>query len=231
MPLLAADDALDDDESLPSLRTLFATNRWFFIGFAIYLMLGSIGLLLLNHGDLLLWMNARRTPFWDTFFRYGTRLGEEFAFLIALLLLLRRYPRQALFIPLLGLTIMVSSWLAKRVFQQARPSEFYKLLNRLEELQFIDGVHAVKGYTSFPSGHTMAAFGLWTFVALTVVNKRWAGMSLFFLATVVALSRIYLIQHFLRDVYVGAILGVVVGVLGYVASLWWERGHPARFRG
>ncbi|MBS1563115.1 MAG: phosphatase PAP2 family protein, partial [Bacteroidetes bacterium] len=67
---------------------------------------------------------------------------------------------------------------------------------------------------SFPSGHTTSAFALATILALHATKKGW-GVFFLLLAVGVAYSRIYLGQHFLPDVTMGAILGTVSGLLVY----------------
>jgi membrane-associated phospholipid phosphatase len=67
---------------------------------------------------------------------------------------------------------------------------------------------------SFPSGHTAQVFFL-----LGVLNNYLNpgiifGTLLYFLAILVAFSRVYIGQHYPRDVLAGAILGSVFGILG-----------------
>jgi undecaprenyl-diphosphatase len=61
---------------------------------------------------------------------------------------------------------------------------------------------------SFPSGHTMTAFSI--ALVLSYFYPALQG-PLFFLAVSIALSRIVLGMHFLSDVLVGMVLGVVLG--------------------
>ena len=68
--------------------------------------------------------------------------------------------------------------------------------------------------SSFPSSHAANAFALaW------VLGARWRrAIPVFFaLALLVAFSRMYLNRHFLSDVVVGALIGVV---LSWVAARW-----------
>ena len=61
----------------------------------------------------------------------------------------------------------------------------------------------------------MTAFFVGGFLAL-VLKQRWTGLLLFLYALLVAISRNYLSQHFLEDIYVGSIIGVVITVV-----CWW----------
>jgi len=53
---------------------------------------------------------------------------------------------------------------------------------------------------------------LFFFLILLIENKALKSLC-FFTAVLVGLSRIYLIQHFARDVYVGSLFGVIAVVL------------------
>ena len=59
----------------------------------------------------------------------------------------------------------------------------------------------------------MSAFAIFTLVALLIKNKKGGALVLFILAIIVGLSRIYLVQHFLKDVYLGGIMGVLIAFL------------------
>ena len=67
---------------------------------------------------------------------------------------------------------------------------------------------------SFPSGHTMTAFAVAVSLSLFYPSVT-AG--LLFCAFSIAASRILLGMHFLSDVMAGAIIGGLIGFLGYAA--------------
>ena len=73
-------------------------------------------------------------------------------------------------------------------------------------------VSVYKEYYSFPSGHSMLAFSVMSMFASFSKRKIW-GILFFLIAFCAAFSRIYLLQHFYVDTYVGAILGVGITVL------------------
>ncbi len=81
-------------------------------------------------------------------------------------------------------------------------------------LNFIDGV-SKSGYSSFPSGHTATAFAIATVLVLTMKNKNWQLLILS-AAVLVGYSRVYLAQHFLIDVTIGALLGCISGLLSFL---------------
>ena len=61
---------------------------------------------------------------------------------------------------------------------------------------------------SFPSGHATTAFAAAAAVAVLIPRLRWPALAL---ASLVALSRVYLGVHFVLDVVVGALLGSLIG--------------------
>jgi membrane-associated phospholipid phosphatase len=66
-------------------------------------------------------------------------------------------------------------------------------------------------YTSFPSGHTITAFSLASFLSSVYRDKPWVGIFSYAVATGVGLSRIYDDQHWSSDVFIGAALGYAIG--------------------
>lgn len=64
-------------------------------------------------------------------------------------------------------------------------------------------------YYSFPSGHTTASFA---FVGVALLRCRpITFLSILLLASLIAFSRVYLRVHYLTDVIVGVLLGLVCG--------------------
>ena len=214
-------------QPLPLNRFLY-DNRYFFGPFLLFLLTGAGLLLTMETGDLVFFFSDRRTGWLNGFFRFVTRLGEELPFILAIAgLLLVRY-RFALAIPLLGFTVGLVSYLMKTYFDHPRPYAFIEGLNQLERLCVVDGVPVHTGNTSFPSGHTMAAFALYAFLAFLFPRRPWVGLLSFLIALLVGLSRVYLVQHFLKDVYLGAVVGVALAVVVYFLQSRWRGGRLDR---
>lgn len=178
---------------------------------AAYFLIFGILLVLTAHGDVVLWLNERHTPFWDTFFKYCTYLGDGALLgVLGLILLLTNYYRFLTFMIAVALqTVFVhvfKQWLSAG---EPRPKTFFA--DQIDTLNFVEGV-TVRGYDSFPSGHTASGFVLFFFLILLIKNKA-LKLLCFIIAVLVGLSRIYLIQHFMRDVYVGSLFGVLAVVL------------------
>jgi membrane-associated phospholipid phosphatase len=65
-------------------------------------------------------------------------------------------------------------------------------------------------YDSFPSGHTISAWGLATVIAENY-KSFWVQLACYGLATGVGLSRLTEDAHWLSDVFIGAVLGYAIG--------------------
>lgn len=79
------------------------------------------------------------------------------------------------------------------------------------------GLDVEKSY-GVPSGHTQAATAFYLFIAGWLRQKWMWALAIFMVATM-GISRIYLGVHFIHDVVVGLLLGLLV-LLGYV--LWQQ---------
>ncbi|HKK77388.1 MAG TPA: phosphatase PAP2 family protein [Saprospiraceae bacterium] len=190
-------------------------NRIFTVLFLLWLITVVFLLVLYPKGHWVLQFSQNRSPFWDGFFFYGTKLGEEWAIIGAAVLLCFVRFRAAIILPLLGLAVMITSSLTKKLFHHPRPLRVFTDQGMADLLTFVEGVDVHSGPTSFPSGHTMAGFALYTFLALNISPKNWTGILFFLLAMTVGLSRVYLVQHFLEDVYLGSVIGVVLALYFY----------------
>lgn len=179
----------------------------------------AVGYLLsrLSIADDLASFNALRGTWTDGLFIYGTLLGEAYGYVLAFLLLLLWQRRDAIWIGWTALAVAVVSQIAKWLFREPRPGAYADEAWFRDGVTLVEGVRPLTGMTSFPSGHTMAAFALVTIlVYLLPSRKRW-WLPLWLLAVAVGISRMYLVMHFLKDVLLGSILGVAVA--GGVALL------------
>ncbi len=208
---------------------LLRDNILFFTCFAIFLVVGAILLLQIRLGDEIFFFSDHRTEVGNVFFKFFTRMGEGILFaLVALIFLFIRY-RTAMFVPLLGIAVMLVSAITKQTFAHPRPWRYFQELGISDQLNLVPGVKIHSGLTSFPSGHAMAAFALYAFLAFILPRKNGVAFLLFCMALLVGASRIYLVLHFLQDVYFGATLGVAIAILfhylhsKYPNRLWADR--------
>ena len=181
--------------------------------YVLYFLTALAVVLFLEKGTFLLWLNERHNPFGDVFFSYVTLLGEWHIWFIAgaLLLLYRLY--YAILLTLTGLIhFLIVQFLKIVVFASPRPSSQYEDL--LPSYNLVDGVNLMSSY-SMPSGHSASAFALATILILLTRNKL-VQVIYMLLAILVAVSRVYLFQHFMADTIVGATIGLLVS-----ATIWW----------
>ena len=208
-----------------SLKNFLHANRFFLIGVGLLLSLQLYLLATNGRGDLLIYLNGKRTVFGDTFFRFMTDVGSWPGYLIAIILAAAFRYRTAIFTLVTGVTTAVVVAGLKNLFGEKRPLKWFgdgdwtivEALNRFPE-EFENW-----GENSFPSGHTAAGFALFSFLCFNVKRPKILISTLcFLLALTVGFSRMYLLYHFLQDVTAGAIIGVLIGVVMYMLqwSVW-----------
>lgn len=76
-----------------------------------------------------------------------------------------------------------------------------------------DGPFTGFSHTSFPSGHSTAAFSIAGVFAYEYRNTKWVPLVAYGLATSVALSRVYDNKHWASDVVIGSCLGLYTGYM------------------
>jgi len=212
---------------------IFKDNLFFFIPFLIFITIGFILLFTTQQGVAILFFSDNRTVFGDLFFKIGTKLGEDFAYAFFIILFLFIRFRYAILVLLTGSVVTIVSYILKEFFRHPRPKTFFSEKALLDEINVVDGISLLSVYTSFPSGHTMSAFALYGIVAF-IFPKKHIGLLMISLAIVIGISRIYLVQHFTKDVIFGAILGVLIAMaLFYANSLlktdarqWFDQSIP-----
>jgi membrane-associated phospholipid phosphatase len=181
--------------------------------YVLYFLTALIVVLFLDKGTFLLWLNQKHNPFGDAFFSSVTLLGEWHIFVIAgvLLLLYRIY--YAILLTLTGLVhLLIVQFLKILVFNASRPALHYE--DSLSSFNLVDGIELSTFY-SMPSGHSASAFALATILILLTKNKLLQVIYML-LAILVAISRVYLFQHFMVDTLVGATIGLLVS-----GTIWW----------
>lgn len=191
------------------------------------LLLLTIGLYICTYfdkGAAILFFSENRTDFFNYFFCFTNSWGEGYAFLIIGLALLFYKIRNSITVGFTGLFTLVISRLLKDFFGHPRPSIYFsKILEIPNAIIPIPGVELTSSYTSsFPSGHTMAAFALYGLLAFSF--KRTAIKILFLIiASLAGISRVYLGQHFLSDVVAGAFCGTLIALAMFALQEWMGR--------
>jgi len=189
---------------------LLKKNTWFLTPLIVLLFAILPFFFLESKANIHIFLNQYYSDFGDFLFKNITHLADGIAPIIAGVVVLFFSIRKSFIIASAGLIAGLLVQLLKKIvfFDILRPTN--PVLN-ITDLHLVEGVNLHSTF-SFPSGHSATIFALCFCLALFVERKMWKFM-LFCLAVLVAYSRIYLSQHFLIDVYAGAIIGVLSGIL------------------
>lgn len=209
------------------MKQAFWANPWFTIPALVFINLGLLLALFVPQGMEIIHLNEWRQEPLNTFFRWATRLGELWPFLvIGLLSLLWRY-RIAVLLAAGGLLIFICTQSLKVAVGKDRPMLFFANHGLTDKVVLV-GEWPHGGRTSFPSGHTMTAFGLFGLLALAAGPSRPAlSVACAVAAALVGVSRVFLVQHFLTDVLAGAVLGLLAAGVVWAIDQRWLRQYPA----
>ncbi len=149
-----------------------------------------------------------RTPFMTDFMQTVTWMGSWYFLVPAYLLLIfwfkfyKNQTRVSMELLAIGITSTVIMFTVKEIFKRQRP---------LEPL-----LHAVPGF-SFPSGHSFSSFTFFGLLVYIIADSqslslpmKWLGSFLcILLASIIAISRVYLKVHYPSDVIAGFLLCVI----------------------
>ena len=189
-------------------------NTWFIVPFIIWTIAGGLSLLLFDKQILFAVVNTHHSSMTDVLMVWITRMGEGVFGTIILLLLLAIKPFRnwwyfsAAFLCNALPAIIVQ--LVKSAVNEPRPLNYFQNAAWVHHLPEWERLME----RSFPSGHTCAAFCLFSFLAFILTPQyKWIGIVFFLLALLVGYSRIYLAAHFFLDVYVGSLFGVLFTIL------------------
>ncbi len=198
-------------------------------GAIILMLIGLVACMFNEKAHFLLWLWEWRSPVPDYYFYYVTMLGEEYGFIFFGIMLWILSWKKMITIPVLGLSVMLLSYLLKQFFQHERPSLYLEEIGWEGSLSVL-GYPALSGYHSFPSGHSMAAWALFTLMAAHI-RKTWFSLICLVLAASVSISRVYLMVHFLQDVVVGAMIGFAMGYgVYYLYAIWLKKGNESQVK-
>lgn len=165
-----------------------------------------------------LFINGLHHPTTDILFKNITWLGEGFMVIccaiIALFLKLRWLAAFIFGLIIHALLIQINKqYLFNDVY---RPSVYLNWMGLDHLIHFVEGVR-IRREVSFPSGHTTGAAFAASFLALILDSKR-ASVKLVIIATAVGISRVYLAQHFVIDIYFGLFFGVLSSCIGLLVA-------------
>lgn len=198
-------------------------NRLFFSLFLFWEIFLLFFIWIFPKGQEFLMLQEIHNEVLDSFFKMITFLGDWPAYLLALFYLYPKFKIKGLLIVCsLSILVPISSHLSKTYFKHPRPSLFFKNKSEFKDVHKIEGVKLHEGFTSFPSGHTLSAFSVFSLLAF-YTKKKWMTTLLFLMAAIlVGISRVYLLQHFVEDIMMGAFLGVFLAFLIYYFANYYR---------
>ncbi|MDN4164056.1 phosphatase PAP2 family protein [Cytophagales bacterium LB-30] len=184
----------------------------FYIYLFCFLILGILASF--PKGDLELLINQLYIDGLGQFFKYWTHLGDGLVYVAIMLFFLAYHYYRAILTATVIIVQTIFVQIMKRwIFDAPRPKAFFADMPNVE-LNFVEGVKVHTAH-SFPSGHTASAFAIATLFSVLIGKHKWS-MLLAIMALLVAFSRVYIMQHFFQDVFVGA----VIGFLSVFLSQW-----------
>jgi membrane-associated phospholipid phosphatase len=195
-----------------TIPSLYRKNRYFFIGFLIFVLASVSVLIFFSKADGFILLNPYHANFLNFIFIPLTYLGDGF-FCVAVGLLLFFLKKR--FLSLMVLSSYAISGIIAQILKgyivEARPAVYLK---DSSYQYFIENV-TLHNFHAFPSGHSASAFALAAVLSFAVKNKKY---SMLFLAgaVLVGYSRIYLAQHFIDDVLAGALIGILSAIFCWI---------------
>lgn len=168
---------------------------------------------------ILWWIREHLTnPFLDTVMPYITSLARhgEFWILLALILICFKKTRKAGVAMgiAMALGFLIGNIGLKNIIARTRPYDMVEVEVLVKHLSDF----------SFPSGHTLVSFN--AAIALHHYHRRW-GVAALVLASVIALSRLYLFVHYPTDVLAGLLLAIGIALVSCRLVDWLWSGRKA----
>lgn len=176
--------------------------------FAVFVVLGALLFFVMDTAQISFIVNKSiASTRFDSLMVPYTDLASGWVFLIFAIGALLFSSRYSVMVCVCGILVLISIMLFKRVIfsDEMRPTVEFGLHNFshvMENYRYLERY-------SFPSGHTMAAFAVAGLLSFFIKNK-WAQLLFFVYAVLIAFSRIYLLHHFYRDVFWGAIIAYCI---------------------
>ncbi len=179
--------------------------------------LGALSILFLDKLDFQRKINQIGNSGFDVVMRYLTHAGDGiFALLVLIALLFIRIKTALIALISFGLTAGIVQLLKHTFFKtMKRP---YYFLQSDADFRFIEDF-TYHTSNSFPSGHSASIFAICTVIAYQYKSKLSIQLILVIFAILVALTRVYLCQHFLQDIIAGSLIGTLIA---YYASIFLE---------
>lgn len=168
--------------------------------------------------ELLIWLNALGIEQFDGFWIFVTKIESWIPLYLLFFFLFIRYHgwKKGLFLTgAVILTFFITLLLTditKSFIGRLRPSNAAHLSGLIRVLQEPHGF-------SFFSGHASSSFAITTFIFLSLRNySKWIILA-YLWPLIFMLSRIYVGVHYPSDIVVGAMVGIIIGIVLHRISI------------
>jgi len=199
-----------------TLKSVFKQNSIFFISYFCLLVIAIFVWIVYSKPDGFILLNPYHSSFLNVFFIGVTLIGDGI-FSVVLSIILFFFNKK--FLSLMIFSSFAISGIVTQIFKlfisEARPGLF---LAKTNYPYFIEHV-TLHNFHSFPSGHSTSAFALVAILSFAIKNKNYSILFLI-IGALVGYSRIYLGQHFITDVAIGSIIGVLFSIICWI---WFEK--------
>ena len=188
----------------------FYKENLVFVFLITFIIIGYIFYFIFGHSQSFLIINDYHNSFGDFFFKYITHLGDGIIFPVLIIIIMFLKLRWSLYFLLASFLTLLFMYITKQLLFHGvlRPTAFFE---NLENLYLVNDIEIHRS-NSFPSGHTTTAFAIFTLLIL-ITKNNYLKFTFASLAIIVAHSRVYLSQHFLIDVLIGATFGLIIALV------------------
>jgi len=199
-----------------TLKSVFKQNQIFFTGYLFLLFIAIFVWIFYSKPDGFILLNPYHSKFLNVFFIGVTLIGDGI-FSVILSMILFFFNKK--FLALMAFSSFAISGIVTQVLKffisEARPGLFLAQSNYPYFMEHV----TLHNFHSFPSGHSTSAFALVAILSFAIKNKNYSILFLI-MGALVGYSRIYLGQHFITDVAVGSIIGVLFSIICW---MYFER--------
>jgi len=204
-----------------TLWIIYRENRGLF---RLYLLFFVLGLLMMSYYQfdrvkLHLVCNHFHAPWLDTFMAYFTHLGDGYFMALLTLCLLFYRLKYGLGLTMVGVLLAPLVYSLKQSFNHLRPGKVFSDLGLLGDLYMPIPFDDLNLYNSFPSGHAAVSMGTCMILAFLVDSKK-IKYGLVVLGLFLSYTRVYLNQHFLEDIVLGSLVGLLMAFLVYFIMVY-----------
>ncbi len=199
----------------------------YFVYYSLFMILGLYYYKTLPEEDAILFFSEHRSSVGNSFFIFCSLMGEFIPYVLATAYFLWKDRKFTLLPLIVAILVMFFSYFIKDYFGHPRPIMVLEMNGLAKTLHLVPGVEVMRGYNSFPSGHTMSAFALFSLLCFTIAKSDLMQMFFFILAALVGVSRVYLVQHFPQDVLFGSFLGFLVAMVVYFFYCYFNTTQQA----